>query len=53
MIIQKDGSTVTGPGLIYVDGTHLTEYGAQLFARLFAEQIEAKTTGLEDFIVLQ
>ena len=53
MAIQKSGSTVTGPGLIYVDGTHLTEFGAQLFARLFAEQIESKTTGLEEFVVIQ
>ena len=52
MIIQKDGDTVTGPGLIYVDGTHLTEFGAQLFAKLFAEKIETMTTGLEKFIVL-
>lgn len=54
LIIQKDASgNVTGPGAVYVDSVHFSEYGADLLASVIAEEIAARGIGLEKYITLK
>lgn len=51
MVVQQEDGKAVGPGAIFVDTVHFSEEGAMLMAKLIVEQIEASSTGLEEYIV--